>query len=284
MADISDVQSALVGLITGTLYPNGTGQPSLINVPILVYAGWPDANTLDADLAALNAGNPAGRIHVSVFPRPEEQRTTRFVDNWNVLTAPAPTLTITQVGQVVTLSGTVSTPQNVAVVTKAKAYLYAVQASDTLTSIATAVAALIPGATSTGPSITLPAGFLVTATRVGASGSFYRERKRQARSLQITVWANTDANRTAVAAPIDVALAAIEFVTLADGTSAWLRYQSSPILDSREQVQLYRRDLFYLADYATVQTTQATQVITLEQINQVTNADGSVTILNTLYQ
>lgn len=287
MADISDVQTALVGLITSTLYPNGTAQPSLTGKNYRIYPGWVDASTLDADLAALNADDKNatnnGRIHISVFPRPEERRTTRFLDNWNVLTAPAPTLTVTQMGQVVTLGGTVSTPQNVAIVTKAQAYLYAVQAADTLTSIAAAVAALIPGATSTGPAITVPNGVVITAARVGASGTFYRERKRQKRSLQICIWANSDANRSLTASPLDVALASTEFLTLPDGTAGWLLYESSPIIDANEKVQLYRRDLFYTVDYATIQTTQAFQVITLEQITQVTNPDGSVTITNTLY-
>lgn len=69
MADVSDVAEALAQIVADAAYPNGTGQPSVSNGPIIVYPGWPDPDSLDADLAA-------GKVHVSIFPRPGDTITS----------------------------------------------------------------------------------------------------------------------------------------------------------------------------------------------------------------
>ena len=287
MADLSDVLNVLVGQVNGIVYPNGTTNPSIVNLPVAVYPGWPDAATLDASMQALNAGgqvDPA-KLHVSIYPRPEEKNTTRYQDRWTPLSYAAPTIAVTQDGQQITFRGTVSIPQNIAIVAAPHAaYAYAVQANDTLTSIATAIAALVPGATSSGATVTLPVSVTVTAARVGGSGQLYREHRRQVRQFQITVWANTDANRNALAAAIDSTFAAVEFITLPDGTAGRLKYYSSPIDDKRSQVQIYRRDLFYTVEYPTIEVIAGTEVIVMEQINSVVQADGSTQVASTIYQ
>lgn len=79
MSDLSDVSNALVTLIASTLYPNGTGQPSVVVMPCVVYAGWPIPQQLDADLLA-------GKINVSVFPTPTERNTTRYpMTDWQTM-------------------------------------------------------------------------------------------------------------------------------------------------------------------------------------------------------
>jgi hypothetical protein len=70
MADLVDVGNALVNLIATIAYPNGTNQPSIVNSPILVYQGWPNAQQLPIDLKA-------GKVHISVFPRPNDR--TQYV-------------------------------------------------------------------------------------------------------------------------------------------------------------------------------------------------------------
>ena len=84
MADITDVSNALVTVIAGIVYPNGTSQPSITGVPVLVYQGWPDAVQLRADLAA-------GKVHVSVYPQPNM---LRIVDSaksdWSTPSGPLP--------------------------------------------------------------------------------------------------------------------------------------------------------------------------------------------------
>lgn len=100
MADLSDVQNALVTLAAQTIYPNGTGQPSIATAPVVIYAGWPIASRLDDDLAA-------GKVHVSVYARPEERNTTRYSRDWQTVSINPATLTLTATVNTVTVGGTV---------------------------------------------------------------------------------------------------------------------------------------------------------------------------------
>ena len=92
MADISDVEAAILSLLTQTAYPNGTASPSAVldsggnphNVQL--YRGWPVPDQLDIDMAA-------GTVDVSIFPTRVEQNVTRyFLDYEALLPFPAPTL------------------------------------------------------------------------------------------------------------------------------------------------------------------------------------------------
>lgn len=266
MADLTDVGSALVALAAQTMYPNGTGQPSAAGFGIRIYQGWPNPQQLDDDLKA-------GIAHVSVYPRPEERKTTRFPVDWKQQALNAATLTLTINGQQITVGGTLpaaNTPQNVAVVANGQSFTYAATSADTLTGIATALATLIsagiPGTSNTGAVITLPSSARISAARAGGTGTLIRELRRQERLFQISAWSDTPDHRDAVVQPLDVALAATQFLTLPDGFAARLLYKSSPINDGYQKDKLYRRDLFYTVEYATTQTTPATQIVT-EQIN-----------------
>ncbi|HCA27556.1 MAG TPA: hypothetical protein DEP05_07970, partial [Betaproteobacteria bacterium] len=222
MADLSDVQNALVAVAAQALYPAGTAQPSAAGAPCRIYAGWPVPASLDADLAA-------GVTHVTVFPRDEERNTTRFPADWQTLSTTPPALTLTVGGQTVTVGGAVAVPQNAVVLANGQPYVYALQGGDTLSSVATALAALIavdiPGTVSSGAVVTLPTDAHGLAARVGVHGVSIREIRRQVRHFQFTVWSDTPFHRDAVAQPVDVALAAIKFLTLADGMAARLIYQ-----------------------------------------------------------
>lgn len=161
-------------------------------------------------------------------------------------------------------------------------YVYAVQANDTLTSIATALAALIPGATNTGPVITLTSSQNLIAVRVGINGSMWREVRRQERMMQIIAWAPTPALRDAIAKVIDAALVDLTFITLTDLSAAHVNYKNSPVIDERQKSALYRRDLNYLIEYSTTETmasTQVTQIVTnIQDVldNPITSATTSV--------
>lgn len=63
MADLTDAAEGLVLAIAAIIYPRGTAAPSVADCPIIVYQGWPEPQTLQADLAA-------GKAHISIFPRP----------------------------------------------------------------------------------------------------------------------------------------------------------------------------------------------------------------------
>ncbi len=266
MADVSDVETALVTLIAAIVYPLGTGQPSIAATPIAVYAGWPNPQQLDVDL-------PAGKCHVSIFPRPEERNTTRYPPDWKQASVNTPTLTATIAGQAVMIAGTVppaGNPHNVTVIANGVPFVYAVLVTDTLNSIAAALQALlvaaIAGTTVAGPIVTLPTSARLTAARIGITGTAVREVRRQERQFQIGIWADTPAHRDAIAGPLDAALAFTTFITLADGTAGRLTYKSSMVSDKFQKDRLYRRDLFYTVEYGTTQTEAETQ-ITQEQLN-----------------
>ena len=80
MADMSDAGNALVMVIAGIVYPDGTGAPSVTGDRLLVYQGLPDPVVLAGDLAG-------GAIHVSVFPKPGDKVTSisQGDDDWEEL-------------------------------------------------------------------------------------------------------------------------------------------------------------------------------------------------------
>lgn len=253
MASLTDVLLQLAAQVAAIAYPNGTGQPSAAGVPIKVYPGWPAPNALETDLAA-------GGAHISLYPAGKDRKTTRNIGrNWAQLTTPTHTVVMTVVGAVVTLSGAISL-QNLMINLNGVSYVYAMQLKDTLTSAAAALSSLIPGSSSTGQVITLTGAHSVFA-RVGGFGLAYKETKRQEQSVQVIVWAPTPAIRDAVASPIDSALSDGNSINFTDGSYGILRSAGSLMTDQLQKAGLYRLDLFYLIDYATTLTQQATEVI-----------------------
>lgn len=281
MADVIDVQNALVALAAQFLYPNGTAQACAAGVPVRIYAGWPQANSLDSDLAA-------GIAHVSIYPTRIERNTTRYPKDWQTLAINAATLTLTAAGLQITVGGAMPAQffaQNVMAMVNGQPYVYATQAGDTLTSIATglatAIAAGVPGTSSAGAVITLPAGALIDAVRVGATGTSIREIRRQERVFQIIIWADTPAHRDAIAAVIDPALADMPRITLADQSAARLIYRDSPIMDGLQKEKLYRRDLHYMVEFATTQTATDAQVTQIG-IAEAVQPDGATAPVSTV--
>lgn len=267
MADLIDVQNALVTLIAQAIYPDSINGSSAVGVPCMIYPGWPNSIALDADLKL-------GKCHVSVFPTAQERITTRYSTAAQQVSINAPTLTATVVSQTITITGTPSAPQNIAIIINRKAYCYTIQITDTLTSIATALAALIAvdivGTTSALGVVTVGATGRIAAARVGTMGMVADEYRRQERVFQMTIWANTPANRDALTGMVDVALTQTNFLTLSDGFAARLTYKGSHVIDSLQKANLYRRDLLYAVEYATTSLQTAT-AITVETLNVTVN-------------
>jgi hypothetical protein len=257
MADLTDVAQALVDVINGALYPNGTSEASAINAACRVGRGWPLKGALDADLKAKV-------LNVSVIPVPGmERNTTRYSTDWQTLAQPVHSITATVTPTTVTLAGTVSVPQNVAVLVNGTAYIHAVQTGETLTSIATALAAQInvdTTASSAGAVITI-AGAHALEARIGGVGIIARVLRSQQRLFQISVWASSPEQRTAAAVIIDGAFAHLSFLTLSDGFAARITYQKTAENDRNMLDGLYRRDLDFLVDYATTETSTATEIV-----------------------
>jgi hypothetical protein len=78
--------------------------------------------------------------------------------------------------------------------------------------------------------------------------------RRQRQDFRITCWCPDYATRDKVAVAIDVALSQTAFIDLPDGTAARLIFRNGATSDRAEDEGLYRRDLIYSAEYATITT------------------------------
>jgi hypothetical protein len=254
MADLSDVLNLLAGQIAGIVYPNGTGQPSIAGANVKIYAGWPMPSSLETDMRA-------GAAHISVYALNNARpRTHQLGRPYQVVSTGTPALTAKVSGNEISFGGTPSSPVNVYVLVNGAGYHYSVQSSDTLTTIATAVATQIPGATSSGAVVAVDSANTLVA-RVGGIGTAMRELRRQESDFQIVFWCPTPALRDQLISPVDVALSENTDIVFSDGSHGILRYSRTMVIDSQQKYQLYRRDLVYSVDYATTQTIDAPQIV-----------------------
>ena len=257
MADLSDVEQALVALVGTILYPNGDTAPGVLGTTsVAVYSGWPVTEQLDADIKA-------GRCNVSIFSMPQGSRnTSRYGRDWQPLPAPECTLTAAATGNVVTYGGAAATGQLAAFSASEIGFVYQVQASDTPASIAAALTASINSdgrltATSSGPAIAVTddAGLTIPATGTTAAlGTSYRETRRQEQRVMVTCWCPSPELRDQLASAIDNVLSDTDWLDVGDPVSARFRYFSTSESDAGTDASAYRRDLHYLVEYATIQT------------------------------
>ncbi|EJN07791.1 hypothetical protein [Herbaspirillum sp. YR522] len=257
MADFTDVANTLVGLIAGIVYPEGTAAPSITGVPVKVYQGWPDVVQIGADMKG-------GIVNISVFPTPTERILPARMMEWQELAVVPATVTLAVTGSTVTFGGAAAPAQNIAVLVDNKPYVYAVQASDTLASIATALATLISAdraASSVGPVLTVSGAKSIIA-RIGTEGTSIRELMRLEKVFQVSIWANCFDQRDPLAALLMPALAAAYRIELPDGTQGTVRYRSSAQIDDLQKQGVYRHDLLYAVEFAVTHALQAVQVVT----------------------
>lgn len=145
-------------VITG----NGTGAMATANISptaVYIFPGDPLKYDLDTLLKAQN-------IVVAVFAvRGMSRNTTRFYRNNYVQGIPqTATLFLTVVNNTVTITGTITVGEACMVIVDNIGYSYAPLLTDTLDTIATALAALIPNATATLNVITVSDANTITAT------------------------------------------------------------------------------------------------------------------------
>jgi len=257
MADLSDVSVWLERQVEAIVYPTGKTHDPITGAgkTISIGRGWPDPKSLDA-VMALGAGN----AYVSIYPMPGmERNTTRFPKKWQQVSVNAPTLTMTVSGRTVTVGGTPAVGQGAVISVNTQPYGYALLNTDTLNSIAAALAALIPGASAVGAVVTVP-GVSPLSAAVSVTGTAAMETRRQQRVFGVYVWAPDPVTRDTVAQAIDGALALVERFTLPDGFSARLIYHGTTETDELQVRLIYKRILMYSVEYATTQT-QTTQTV-----------------------
>ena len=252
MADLSDVENAIVTQVVGALYPNGISQSSVTGATCRVYRGWPSPAALNSDLGA-------GTVNVTVYPAtvPDEVP-DRYFDTVYA-TIPAIALNATVTGQRVTISGLVGSNQIVGLLIDGVPLSYSVIDNDTAESIAANIAATISSdriAILSGSTITIP-GAISLVARVVANASISQALRRQRREVQICCWCPSPALRDQVCRSVDLVLASSSFIDLSDSTKAHVSYVSTQVYDQSQNALLYRRDLCYRFEYTIINSSTA---------------------------
>lgn len=253
MADISDVENALAATLTSIVYPNGQSASSVFGCPVRIMRGLPTSNTLQQDRSD-------GRLDLSISAIPETARnTTRWgLQNYPVQSMPG--IKVATVGNLASFSGVANAGDLIGMIADQVCSVYAATAGDTGSVVAKALAAeLQPGILCgvIGSSVSVPAARRVVARAVGA-GAIVQELGRQEENLRVGLWAASPALRDQVGRLITSALASVSFLTLLDGSSARLRFESDANIDADQGSSIYRRDIEYSTEFATTQVLSAT--------------------------
>lgn len=265
MADISDITTYLKAAALAAVYPNGTTQPSVAAMDVRVIEGWPEPQLLDLDMAgktligSLNdvpITRPGGVCAtVSVFPMLGMTVTPyQIQDDTFTISPPVYGLTATVVNGVINVSGIPAVGEYLSVIAD-RAYAYSangVSAAAIIASLAASFAANYSGVSSTASTLTIPYGFSLTI-RQGGQGTLGKVVHRQKQSIMVTVWAPNHTVRATLASAIDVALKSKITITLPDTSQAVVIYSRTNVIDDKQVATIYRRDLIYDVEYATVQ-------------------------------
>ncbi len=247
MADLADVESALVDLATAALYPGGLAEPSSVGADCRIYRGWPAPASLDADLRA-------GRVNATVFPDSAPgQAVTRYNSEWRG-TPGTPTLLGSVVGNTVAFTGTADIGQLAGIEIDNRTFVYRTEVGDTPYAVAANLASMIRQVRIVhlvGNTVSIP-GAANIVVRTAVDSPTLREVRRQSHDLRISFWCPTPALRDAAAATVDLALAALTFIVLPDTGRGRLCYKNTAIFDQSQSAILYRRDLIYTVEYPTI--------------------------------
>jgi hypothetical protein len=247
MSDIFDVQTALATLAQQAIYPNGLSNPSVANCNVKIFPGWPIPNSLDADLTAQNA-------QVSIYSTEIARATTRFDTKWQTTVFNTPTITLSINQTTITINGTISTPQTCVIVTNGmNVYAYSIQSNDTLNSIASNIATIIPHAIAAGNTLTISYIKKLSAT-VSTTGISAREVAREKRLFKVTAWCPNPIARMQIGESIAETYGSTYRLGMPDGYYGNLSYASSHEIDELERVKCYRRDIDCFFEYALTQT------------------------------
>jgi hypothetical protein len=256
MADLGDVTALLASMANSACYPNGAASPTVTGgtKDIKVNEGWPIPEYLDPMIAA-------GQTAVTVFPmRLSAPAVFQVLNETYVLTPAVHGLSATISGGAVTVTGTPGAAEYLTITADGQNSYSRVGASVAaiLAAIATDAAANYSGVTVVGGNITFPTTRL--SVQIGASATLGLVTHRQRQPVMVTVWAPTPTLRNTVAAAIDVALKAVNHLTFPDTSQGLLTASHSEQRDERQVASIYRRDLVFNVDYATLQTFQGWEV------------------------
>jgi hypothetical protein len=256
MADISDVEQCIVNAVYATIYPSGVNHASIIGSTCRVYRGWPIPANLNADLSA-------GIVNVTVSPDEAPGRTTtRYLPSWQTRVS-SPGTTLTAIDGVVSVGGAPQIGDVVGILVNGTPYIYRILLSDTIDLIAEGLAASMTGSISasvSGSAITFNEPVVVTC-RVVCDGTSQLEARRQEKGIRVIFWCPDPISRDSLSSAIDQLMVQTPFLPLDDTTSARVTYRDTSAYDQSENANLYRRDLLYDVEYATIVTQESPSML-----------------------
>lgn len=261
MADLSDVVTLLGQMAAAAAYPNGTGQPSVINAGVKVVADWPLAADVDAAVAANTA-------IVSIYPQSGSSNIPQIVDDEPYIVTPAVHgMTATVGATTVALSGTPGAGEFASItVNKSQTFSKTgASAAAILAAIASAASSAYPGVSATGATITFPSSIRSLSCRIGATATAGRVIHRQRAMICVSVWASTPTVRDQLASTVDVAFKLANRLVLPDGSQAIMSHEHAMQADEKQAAMIYRRNMIYAVDYATIHTYSVTEITSFGQ-------------------
>ncbi len=248
MAEAADVETALVALLTGGFYPTGTAAPSVVGVLCRLYRGNPVAAALDRDLRS-------NVVNISVLPMDNGwKNVTRYPRNWAVIVPPARSLSLSVANKQALFSGQPAEGQIIGVLIDRRPYSYAVQKTDSLSTIASNIAALLrsDGWTVEYEAYSFSVPTAVTFMARVVSGAFaMQELRRQKQMFTITAWCGDPFTRDQVSHAVNQILAPLVFIPLSDGSFGRILFEGSQVSDTPEGAILYKQTFMYSVEYPT---------------------------------
>jgi hypothetical protein len=265
LADLSDVTAYLANAAYNAVYPKGTLQPSVAAMDVRVFEGWPTGDQLDLDLTGeklqgspplpvARSGGPLA--NVSVYPMPGTGVSVYQIQDATYTIVPVSYgMGVSVNGNTLTVTGQPNTGEYLSLICDG-AFIYSrtgATRAALLASLATDAQVNYPSAASTATSLTVPANISMVV-RQGGVATLGKVVHRQKQAIMVTVWAPTTAARATLASAIDVALKQTNKITMPDTSQALLVYSRTNVTDDLQSATIYRRDLIYDAEYATLQT------------------------------
>ncbi len=246
MADLSDVETALVEAVTEAIYPAGLTALSITGTPVRIYRGWPLIGPLSNDLAG-------GVANISIFSIPNSTRnTTRWAPR-TISTPGISTLLVDVNGNAATFSGTAGLGHVAGLLVKNEPFVYRCKEGDTPTLVAAMLAQIVRKLRAcwlSGSTLSIPGAESIMA-RVVVDGSSVTEWARQRQGFRVTAWSPNPISRDTLCSCIGSALSSVAFLNLGDGTDGRIRFRSTATYDDDQDAQQYRRDLIYDLEYGT---------------------------------
>jgi hypothetical protein len=232
-----------------------------------VYVGWPVGTE---EVQKLGQPNTEGSI--TVYPIQGAKNATRYPGQYQVLTAPTVNLFAVVAHNTVTFSGVSDSVYNIHAFFGGK-YVdarYQTSVSETLANVASGVASAINAlaisgltASASGAVVTLTGGQFQTVNIGSGNALLGIEEFRVERTIQVSVWINDAPTRWQIVEAIVNAIgnSNLHFLTLSDGSQAYIHYQSDYLDDSSESsYSLYAHHIWFGVEYGQINTSPAYQI------------------------